>query len=147
MNTAFISVGLSLIALAAGMLLMAQTNKENLGIFFKIVSYFIIISSLLNLACTALSCTVKFYSKHHFHGEMVHGKSWKNDMGDHHGMGKYDHGKSMSCCDRDCCYMNCCEKDYSNRGCMNPGSFQSWRKEKHYEEMKDSSDTNKRMGK
>lgn len=42
-----IGLSLTLIAIVAGMLLLAQTQKENLGNIYKAVSYFVIITSFL----------------------------------------------------------------------------------------------------
>ena len=46
-----ISTSLSLLAIVAGMHLLALTNKENLGRFFKLTSYFIVIVGFLSIAC------------------------------------------------------------------------------------------------
>jgi hypothetical protein len=42
-----IGLSLTLVAIVAGMLLLAQTQKENLGNIYKAVSYFVIITSFL----------------------------------------------------------------------------------------------------
>jgi Spy/CpxP family protein refolding chaperone len=48
-----ISVSLALLAVTAGMFLLAKTRKESLGIFFKAISYFIIIAGFL-IICLGL---------------------------------------------------------------------------------------------
>ena len=47
-----ISLALMLLAVAAGMFLLAQTKKENLGNFFKYVAWIIIIAGFLGVACS-----------------------------------------------------------------------------------------------
>lgn len=42
-----IGLSLTLIAIVAGMLLLAKTQKENLGNIYKTISYFVIITSFL----------------------------------------------------------------------------------------------------
>jgi|GEM_PF-5202160 len=50
----FIPISVALLALTSGMLLLAKTRKENLGKFFKVISYFIIISSFLIMGLTII---------------------------------------------------------------------------------------------
>ena len=50
----FIPISLALLALSAGMFLLAKTNKEDLGKSFKVISYFIIICSFLVMALTVV---------------------------------------------------------------------------------------------
>jgi len=110
-----IPIALTLIAITAGMFLLAKTNKDNLGILFKIVAYFIIISGFLNLACSAMMCMMGFYGKHHFNGEMkMHNKWMKHNMELYHhnmGMGMRNEGYWNS-------NGNCNEKNYGcDDGC------------------------------
>ncbi len=46
-----ISFCLALLALVAGMFLLAKTQKASLGMFFKVISYFVITASLICLLC------------------------------------------------------------------------------------------------
>ena len=46
-----LSLSLTLLALVAGMYLLAKTKKEELGNFFRWISYFVIASSLICFAC------------------------------------------------------------------------------------------------
>ena len=52
-----IGISLTLVAIVAGMQLLAKTQKENLGRIYKAVSYFVIIAafaSFLLIACGSL---------------------------------------------------------------------------------------------
>lgn len=44
-----IALGLALLAIVGGMFLLARTQKENLGILFRYVSYFVIIMGFLSI--------------------------------------------------------------------------------------------------
>jgi len=66
----FISISLTILALTGGMFLLAKSNKDNLGIFFKIIAYFIIIASFLNLAGSTIHCAMKFYHKEYLNNEI-----------------------------------------------------------------------------
>lgn len=48
-----IATSLSLLAIVAGMFLLAKSKTENLGNFFKYVSYFIVLVGFLSLVCIA----------------------------------------------------------------------------------------------
>lgn len=58
-----IACALSLLAIAAGMMLLAQTKKENLGNLFKYVSWFIVIMGFLCIVCigcrSAMRCCMR----------------------------------------------------------------------------------------
>jgi len=64
----FISISLALIALCAGMLLLAKTNKDNLGLFFKSISFFFIIGSFLVMILSAVFGFTRMMF-HHRHNE------------------------------------------------------------------------------
>jgi hypothetical protein len=88
-----VSFSLALVALAAGMFLLAQSMKDNLNIFFKVVSYFIIVASFLSMACIGIHGAVRMYSMHNKQpgemrmGEMrMMGGPWGGGMRFHHGM-------------------------------------------------------------
>ena len=82
-----ISISIALLALAAGMLLLDKTKKEALGNFFRYISWFIIIVSLLVIACELTRSAIRI-TCHHGHYD-------DHDMGmGHHGM-RMMHGKGM----------------------------------------------------
>lgn len=54
-----IATSLSLLAIVAGMFLLAQTKKENLGNLFKYVSYFVVITGFLSLICIGTRCVMR----------------------------------------------------------------------------------------
>lgn len=51
-----ICVAALLLALTGGMFLLAKTKKDNLGTFFNVVSWFIIVLSFLVLICCGIRC-------------------------------------------------------------------------------------------
>src|ERR1051325_10953212 len=51
-----ICIGLLLLALSSGMFLLNKTQKDNLGGFFRFVSWFIIVASFLGMIHCALRC-------------------------------------------------------------------------------------------
>ena len=119
------SIALTLIALTGGMFLLAKTHKDNLGVFFKIIAYFIIIASFLNLICTAAHNAFKYYGKARFGHEMMMHKKFM-DMGFYHG------GMERYGCDAKCCT--------EAEGCMKSESADCHGK--CMKEMKDSCVTN-----
>ena len=54
-----ISFALLLVALAAGMFLLAKTNKDNLGNLFRFVSWFIIVSTFLGIIGCGMCCMLR----------------------------------------------------------------------------------------
>ncbi|HEY6162215.1 MAG TPA: hypothetical protein VI112_13365 [Bacteroidia bacterium] len=63
---------LLLLVIAAGMLLLAKTNKEALGVFFRFVSWFLIVSGFLGIALVFLMAI--------FHAFMHHGMMKREHM-------------------------------------------------------------------
>ncbi len=51
-----IAIALLLLALSAGMFLFYKTQKESLGMLFKIVSWFIIVIAIGSLVCCSVRC-------------------------------------------------------------------------------------------
>jgi len=109
-----ISIALALLSLTGGMLLLAKTNKDALNVFFRIVSWFIIVSSFLTMVCAGMQCLMKMYTKSFHYEMMMHHmpgkKERKMHMREagmyHHGMkNKYDYSEEMSCY----CKYNCDE--------------------------------------
>lgn len=54
-----ISIALSLLALTAGVWFLYKTQKENLGILYKVAAWFIIIVTALNMACCGMRCCMQ----------------------------------------------------------------------------------------
>ena len=54
-----ISIALSLLALTAGVWFLYKTQKENLSILYKVTAWFIIIATLLNMACCGMRCCMQ----------------------------------------------------------------------------------------
>jgi predicted membrane protein len=79
-----ISIGMSLIALSTGMFLLAKTNRDSLSLFFKIISYFIIVASFLNIGCAIIYGGIHSIYKHYHHQMKMNshfmGNNWKHEM-------------------------------------------------------------------
>ena len=54
-----ISISLALLVIVAGMLLLAKTNKDELGNVYKFVSYAIITCGIIMIGYSFVSCIVK----------------------------------------------------------------------------------------
>lgn len=54
-----IGIALLLTALTGGMFLLAKTQKDNLNIFFKIISWFVIVLSLGAIICCGIRCAAR----------------------------------------------------------------------------------------
>ena len=54
-----ISIALSLLALTAGVWFLYKSQKENLSILYKVTAWFIIIATLLNMACCGMRCCMQ----------------------------------------------------------------------------------------
>ena len=54
-----ISIALSLLALTAGVWFLYKVQKENLNILYKVAAWFIIIATLLNMACCGMRCCMQ----------------------------------------------------------------------------------------
>ena len=113
------SICLALIALAAGMFLLAKAVKDGLSLFFKIVAWFIIVASFLSLGCIALHTAVKICTWHAYHdGSMKTGHRGMDGDCCRHGM------RGDGCCrdgmSGDCYQDGGCTRDayYGNGGCM-----------------------------
>jgi hypothetical protein len=82
-----VASSLSLLAIVAGMFLYAKTLKDNLNLFFKIVSCFIIIVGFLNLFIGSAFMMIEKMYMHHQKMEMGsyehHGKKMKKHMNKH----------------------------------------------------------------
>ena len=52
------SIGLLLIALVGGMFLLAKSDKDTLGIFYKVVAWFVIVLATLCLLCCGMRCAM-----------------------------------------------------------------------------------------
>ena len=94
-----IAVGLSLIALAAGMFLLAKTKRENLGMFYSVISFFIIAATFVVLACTALHASMIIYGKGR-HYKMKMDKNFMKADWNNNYRGNYS---DNSCCGKGGC--------------------------------------------
>jgi hypothetical protein len=150
-----IPASLTLIALAGGMFLLAKTNKDNLGIFFKIISLFIIIGSFMNFGAIGIRCAMQFHNPGMgMDMDMQHGMMMKQyekkmfkkmhgwEMGGHHGM--MDGYSGCSEMKEHCGNMECndCMKDCA-AGCMEGCSMGCYKR--GCREMKDTMMMEKRM--
>jgi hypothetical protein len=54
-----IAFALTLLAIVAGMMLLAYTKKENMGNFYKYVSWFVIVMGFLSILCVGAHCGMK----------------------------------------------------------------------------------------
>lgn len=128
-----IAIALLLLSLSAGMLLLYKTKKESLGIFFKTVSWFIIVVSVCSMLCCAMRCIVHRCMKKQGCSEMQNCSMGMREFGMGHGgmnkrvmIFKGDRGECQhmmsNCCreNMECgegkeeCMgeeMKCCEKD------------------------------------
>jgi len=51
-----ISIALTLLALIAGMWFLHKTQKDNMGMLFKVAAWFVIITAIANMACCGMRC-------------------------------------------------------------------------------------------
>jgi hypothetical protein len=56
MGQHLISIAALLLSLTAGTFLLAKTKKEDLGVFYKVVAWFVIAFSILLIFCSAVRC-------------------------------------------------------------------------------------------
>lgn len=59
-----IACTLALLVIVAGMKLMAQTQKDNLGNLYKYVSWFVVVMGFLCLLCVGMHCAMRCCHKH-----------------------------------------------------------------------------------
>ncbi len=100
-----IAFALTLIAIVAGMKLLAQTKKDNLGNLFKYVSWFVIIAGFLSILFIGV-CHIKL---HFMHKEQMMKERYMNDDDGYYGRGRMDgcnrmdmmhcHHMMGGCCD------------------------------------------------
>ena len=108
-------VSFTLLALIAGMFLLAHTKKDNLGGFFKFISWFVIVSSIVMMvyAISANSCRLMMRCKMGCDKEMMMGKCGMH--GPEGMMGCCGHDGMMGGCDKE--KMGCCDKEKGMMGC------------------------------
>jgi len=58
MEQYLIGIAVLLLSVTAGTFLLAKTKKEELGIFYRVIAWFVIVFSLLMIFCSALHCIV-----------------------------------------------------------------------------------------
>jgi hypothetical protein len=56
MGQNLISIAVLLLSLTAGTFLLYKTKTEDLGVFFKVVSWFVIVFSMLLIFCCSVCC-------------------------------------------------------------------------------------------
>jgi hypothetical protein len=134
---AFIASGVSLLALAAGVFLLAQATRDNLGLIYKIVAWFIIAGSIVNAGSNAMNCMFKFYHRHMMGHEMKMDHEMEmNKMFMHHKMWSQSHDCG------DGCNGTCC-RDTRNGGMCRTDGY--WKK--CYEGSRDSCRESDKMNK
>jgi hypothetical protein len=140
---AFIASGVSLLALAAGVLLLAKATRDNFGLIYKIVAWVIIIGSIINAGCNAMNCMFNFYHKHMmgYEMKMEHGM---DKMFMHHKMWSHAHGEGEDgeeCCHHGMMGGGCNRGMMDGGGMCRPDNQGYWKK--CYEELKDSCNRSK----
>jgi hypothetical protein len=89
---AFIASGVSLLALAAGVALLAKATKDNLVPIYKIAAWIIIIGSIINAGLNSMNCMFRFYHNHMMGHEMKMGPEMEmGKMFMHHKMWHHQH--------------------------------------------------------
>jgi len=110
---------LTLLAIVAGMMLLAQTKRENLGNMYKYVSWFIIVCGFLSILAIGAKCAMKCCPMMREHRMMMReGRMMDCRMGHMGGCGMMSGHRGMM---GGCGMMNngCCEG--MNEGCCNQG--------------------------
>ena len=88
-----ISIALTLLAFVAGVWFLHKTQKENLGMLFKVAAWFVIITAVLNMACCGMRC-------------MRHGGREREECRmERHGDGECERGERGECGEREKCSM------------------------------------------
>lgn len=116
-----LALGISLLALSAGMFLLAKTKAENLGNIFRMTACFIIAASVLIFGISAFGAMFHMYGKPDGHEKKMH-KMKGSKMMMHHGM----HGGNFHCgCMNNACINNNRMKMGcgTGQGCITIGSF------------------------
>ncbi len=89
-----IAFTLSLLAIVAGMFLLAKTKSETLGKFFKFVSWFVIIMGFLCIVCLSMRCMKHCCSREEGHSDKCeHYKEMRGGEGRHCMQGKEESGE------------------------------------------------------
>lgn len=83
-----IAIALLLLSLTAGTWLLYKTQKENMGGFFKFVSWFVITASFLAMICCAMCCAMRCCMMHRGCGEMERCERGMGECGMGGGMNK-----------------------------------------------------------
>jgi hypothetical protein len=93
-----IAISFSLLALVAGMYLLDKTKKEGLGNFYNVISWIVIVVSILTLLCSLTRGCMRMMDRHHMErmercGPGMMGGDYCMPMRGHHDMMRED------CCD------------------------------------------------
>jgi hypothetical protein len=131
-----ICIATLLLSLTGGMFLLAKTKKDVLGTFFNVVSWFIIVVSLLAMICCGIRCVAGKYcdnraqcGSHEMMGKGGDGYGGMGtechqnmNMGMHHGMGCCQQEgcamNKMSCGHNEDMGMNCCKMEKGKMECV-----------------------------
>ncbi len=124
MGSISITVPLTLLSLAAGIFLLAKTNRDALSLIYKIAAWFIIAASILNLGCSAIHCMMRSYGNH-FKYEMMMQEKMDKKMHKHMKKDKWHEHEGT-------CQMGCEKEGYAKGGSMDA----CWKK--CNEELKDT---------
>jgi len=77
-----IGIAVLLLSLTAGTFLLAKTKKEDLGTFYRVISWFVIVFSVLLIACSVIRCIVgRQHRMNHNQGEMMRHRMMSEGMG------------------------------------------------------------------
>ena len=120
-----VSLALTVLALIAGMYLLAKTRTEGLGKLFRFVSYFVIVIAGISLVCQ-VACAVCMFACHvgickpseHCMPGMMHGGMMMHGDGMHSRCGEQGEG-----CERggQCAHMNGCYDRDGKKDCSKEG--------------------------
>lgn len=132
----YVSVAFTLIALIAGMYLLAKSKAENLGKFFTLVSYFIVIVAFLSLLCQMgrgtmmMACSTGICPPSE---KCMPGMTMHKEIMMRSGDGEEECFESRSHCGgmSHCCAMHhedCCKGGDGKDGCMKGGEDHDMKK-------------------
>ncbi|HXD94708.1 MAG TPA: hypothetical protein VNX01_15990 [Bacteroidia bacterium] len=114
-----ISIALTLLSLIAGVWFLQKTQKENLGMLFKVAAWFVIIVALLNMACCGMRCMRHGCGEHRMRGH--HGGECEMGGYERCGMrgGDYYNINAENCWmgDKESCKTECEEDENDDSKC------------------------------
>ncbi|MDP4266803.1 MAG: hypothetical protein Q8880_05160 [Bacteroidota bacterium] len=123
-----IIICLSLLAVVAGMNLLNKTRKNNLGKFYRFVSWFVIVGSFV-MILLAIEAGIFQYIMHRINGKEIEEKAFMHERYMH--MYDYDnilyHRHNCPCCTKNCSEEmgKCCMQNVKSTGCTQQVEYQS----------------------